>query len=1710
MRALERAARRRTHRDDGRGHRVSRGGGRKKRARDLTVGVWLVFVGVLGWSARGARAATAIQGVGASFPSTVYFEAMNAYEQATEGVSVDYKAFGSGSGLCRIRDASTCTDSSGTSQVDFACSDSLLSSSDYSTYNDLQMYPMVAGAVVVAYNLPTGVGDVPLRVNDTTLADIFRGAITHWNDAALVALNAGLSLPNQQIKVVLRSDSSGTTDVFTGALSELDNNFNSDVGRTTSWNTASLSPAMATRGLSIGVASYVRATEYSIGYVVLADAKLVNASIAGYMHAGASSPVFPNSDSIAEAVKTRGLQFGNNGDSPNRLTATVAPVTTNPLAWPFTTYSYVVLRTGIDSTTYTSSDRLRTGASCAHVKETVAFWRWFLTSEQSSRIADRHGFATLRDEVGALVLARLIGDIYCNGERVANISSEHESPSTAAKVYSIKVIDETMLSLRALYEAYNATSTLEVSRLDVLSDTMNSLITDNGFSIGMDLVGEPLAALQELPLFSVEARFAVNDEVLNLGSGGTSITLDLAAAAAILSGTATTWGHSEIVRLNSFLSGVTTSIKLITPESYEEAFYQAYIEQFKQADANFQTVQGTMTASSYFELASFVVETNYSIAMLPLTAIKIFDEHVVTSSSLAGMSAVDMKVHLLPELSGDQCAGEKFETAYSSLHFLEWMAVKTDIAGILSESGVTPAFAASDAVLNTYLEELRGVTCDGVSILAPETVSEKSSIKVTPLILALSIGLGLITVAMTVVFGGNIAKSFFVQTILNQYKRTHAPPDSNVTIVVTDVQASTKLWQRSSVYMNRALAVHDKIMRTTIQQTYGYEVLTEGDSFIIAFHDAVDAIRFAMIVQERLNNYQWDAPMMRSCEEIYGEGDRERNMMYAGGSTGHLKSDLDEAIGQLIPEDSDDVAGLNGLKQHSDADASETTPQTGTFHFGMLADEGSAKINGLRVRIGIHSGFCSSRLHPTTRRKEYYRGAVTIAHAISECARGGQTLISGDTMAAIVDASRDEAKSFHTLHMGKHQVDLSAVELEVHEDAVVLESDDSELDKSGLHPDENVVYMFSRDAQKMRLRQSSSDLSTEDSSIEYNPAYKYMHRKKVSVVKNLSKNTQEKGLVQTELVQAVPKTLSGRLSLFTSVRTVRQIEPSYFDAPGFRSQNVTIIFTYIDALKELTVALKEVMDESIDLLNATIRATLRVYNGYECRESNGEFLLAFHTPSDAFEWALLAQTALMQLDWPKLLLTHRSARRMQTGKYDVFVGLRVGMGICSGPCTDIRPCTRTGRSEYFGHLLNLTARIARSANGGQILTDANTFLLAQEHGRYSSEFCHPLGTYKLKGINDQIGIIQISDASLMLRSFGDLDATHVEDAAGDAQMKNMIESRQSDISRTRARRSCCVLLCEQGSTLKSVVQSVVRAIRAEVNLVVATSTKEVCMALRRLDIPGQPVNAPFLIISDELEGLSGSEACVSVRRNVPLRVQPNIAIYMSSLEGKSIAEVGADVALPGLDANENGSTSRSSYVDHEDDSDDEDDLLDFKSAVEAFLTGRDASNAGSVRRTASMSIEHANLLAAERLPATKTVQREQRPVQTSAPHRLSMNTINLLSNTLEASGVVAMGIDSSKQVTLCTRAALKSGIGKSSSDLPSSEWLERVGSVASMMGRGIVRQPWSENVSSEWLNTEESSDSGDKKVYENVKHTPMLLGEDFAIVIITFPLTSSA
>ena len=96
------------------------------------------------WATVSANAVTLI-GAGASFPASVYGEAMSAYAQATANVTVTYNSFGSGSGLCRIQNASVeCTDSKGVDEVDFACSDALLNDTAYAAYPDLQMYPVIA------------------------------------------------------------------------------------------------------------------------------------------------------------------------------------------------------------------------------------------------------------------------------------------------------------------------------------------------------------------------------------------------------------------------------------------------------------------------------------------------------------------------------------------------------------------------------------------------------------------------------------------------------------------------------------------------------------------------------------------------------------------------------------------------------------------------------------------------------------------------------------------------------------------------------------------------------------------------------------------------------------------------------------------------------------------------------------------------------------------------------------------------------------------------------------------------------------------------------------------------------------------------------------------------------------------------------------------------------------------------------------------------------------------------------------------------------------------------------------------------------------------------------------------------------------------------------------------------------------------------------
>lgn len=160
-----------------------------------------------------------INGAGASFPAPVYRVWSYNFGQSTGGkIEVNYQSSGSGAGINQIKDRT----------IDFGGSDNPLTKEELDKAN-LCQFPMLTGGVVVIANL-RGVKPGTLKLDQPTLAGIFLGRITRWNDPAIAALNPGVKLPKIKITVVRRSDSSGTSFIFTNYLSKISKEWNDTVG----------------------------------------------------------------------------------------------------------------------------------------------------------------------------------------------------------------------------------------------------------------------------------------------------------------------------------------------------------------------------------------------------------------------------------------------------------------------------------------------------------------------------------------------------------------------------------------------------------------------------------------------------------------------------------------------------------------------------------------------------------------------------------------------------------------------------------------------------------------------------------------------------------------------------------------------------------------------------------------------------------------------------------------------------------------------------------------------------------------------------------------------------------------------------------------------------------------------------------------------------------------------------------------------------------------------------------------------------------------------------------------------------------------------------------------------------------------------------------------------------------------------------------------
>src|ERR1700722_20404914 len=316
------------------------------------------------------NAQTLITGAGSTFDYPAFTKWFEAYTKVDADVRFNYQSIGSGGGIKNLT-AKT---------VDFGASDAPMKDEALAAAPGKILHiPIVAGGVAVIYNLP---GNPKLKLDGDTLAGIFLGNITKWNDPKIVALNPGVDLPDTAIIPVHRADGSGTSFIFTDYLSSVNPAWADSVGK----GSAVKWPAgigLAAKG-SEGVAGQVKQQPGGIGYAELAYANQNKIPYAD-MKNSSGNFISPAPDSVSAALATANIP------DDFRFSMVNAP---GANAYPISGASWVLV--------------YQTQKNPTHGKELVAFLKWALTDGQ--KLSPALDYAPLPDEIQQREL-QLLGTI---------------------------------------------------------------------------------------------------------------------------------------------------------------------------------------------------------------------------------------------------------------------------------------------------------------------------------------------------------------------------------------------------------------------------------------------------------------------------------------------------------------------------------------------------------------------------------------------------------------------------------------------------------------------------------------------------------------------------------------------------------------------------------------------------------------------------------------------------------------------------------------------------------------------------------------------------------------------------------------------------------------------------------------------------------------------------------------------------------------------------------------------------------------------------------------------------------------------------------------------------------------------------------------------------------------------------------------------------
>jgi phosphate transport system substrate-binding protein len=275
----------------------------------------------------GSNAASAVvdlHGAGASFPAPLYDKWFKSYVAAHPNARVDYQSNGSGAGVTQFTNKT----------IDFGASDAAMTDDEIAKVDrGVQLLPMTAGSVVLAYNLADL--KAPLRLSRAAYAGIFLGKITKWNDPALAEANPGVALPSSNITVVHRADSSGTTFVFTQHLSAISPEWQSGPGTSKAPNWPA---GLGAKG-SEGVTSTIQQTPGSIGYLEYGWAKQTGLAMAQLQN---KSGAYVEANTASSQAALAGAVL------PDNLRAFL-PDPDGAGSYPIVTYTWLLLYKKYDS-----------------------------------------------------------------------------------------------------------------------------------------------------------------------------------------------------------------------------------------------------------------------------------------------------------------------------------------------------------------------------------------------------------------------------------------------------------------------------------------------------------------------------------------------------------------------------------------------------------------------------------------------------------------------------------------------------------------------------------------------------------------------------------------------------------------------------------------------------------------------------------------------------------------------------------------------------------------------------------------------------------------------------------------------------------------------------------------------------------------------------------------------------------------------------------------------------------------------------------------------------------------------------------------------------------------------------------------------------------------------------------------------------------------